>query len=640
VISGCSVYDNAEYGIYVYGEASPQISDCTVRNSKTGIYVYGYGTYIPRPVINGCSVYDNAEYGIYVLDTASPQIADCTVRNNRWGIYNSNPQFAVSGCSIYDNTQYNYYVNISPNTTVLDARNNWWGTTDPQQIKAKIFDYAVHSSYAVLDWSSFLNAENGSPVTAAPTGETYLIPGIYGNITLSGSYIVTSCLRVRAGQELTIAPGTTLKFMSGAYLEVGADATLTAGSSSGDPVLFTSLSSSPAAGAWEGIRFYDQSSGTLENCVIEYASKGIDVEKNTSPQISGCTIRNSRLGIFAYGYGTDIPLFAVNNCSVYDNTQYNYYVNIYSNTTVLDATNNWWGTDDTTAIAKTIWDYHDNSSLAIVNYDGSKTVFAGFYADKTTGHASLTVHFTSQSTGNTTSWQWDFDGDGNIDSTEQNPSFTYNQGGNYSVKLIVSDGTSTSQEFKLNYIQVLAPMPDLKVSDIQSSQAVAGQTFEVIWTVANAGTNPTYAPVWYDQVWISQDLNLLTRFSLGQFENPGYLAPGESYTQTKQFTVPANLKGIYYLFVITDNTNLMAETDNSNNFAYKQIEITPPPASDLSIILPITAPANAFSGQSVQVSYTVKNTGANVTNAGSWWDEMYLSKDTTLNTETATRLGT
>ncbi|UCE18593.1 MAG: DJ-1/PfpI family protein, partial [Gemmatimonadota bacterium] len=44
------------------------------------------------------------------------------------------------------------------------------------------------------------------------------------------------------------------------------------------------------------------------------------------------------------------------------------------------------------------------------------SLYAQFAADPPTGHAPLQVHFTDQSTGNATSWQWDFDNDGVIDS--------------------------------------------------------------------------------------------------------------------------------------------------------------------------------------------------------------------------------
>ena len=60
-----------------------------------------------------------------------------------------------------------------------------------------------------------------------------------------------------------------------------------------------------------------------------------------------------------------------------------------------------------------------------------------FIADTREGFASLEVHFTDESTGDVISWEWDFDNDGTVDSTEQNPSYTYSNAGTYTVSLSV-----------------------------------------------------------------------------------------------------------------------------------------------------------------------------------------------------------
>ncbi len=70
---------------------------------------------------------------------------------------------------------------------------------------------------------------------------------------------------------------------------------------------------------------------------------------------------------------------------------------------------------------------------------------AGFTASAYTGRAPLTVSFTDTSKGTAAAWQWDFDSDGNVDSTAQNPSYTFPVGGNYTVSLraIGPAGSST-----------------------------------------------------------------------------------------------------------------------------------------------------------------------------------------------------
>ncbi|HEY6626506.1 MAG TPA: PKD domain-containing protein, partial [Ignavibacteriaceae bacterium] len=87
-------------------------------------------------------------------------------------------------------------------------------------------------------------------------------------------------------------------------------------------------------------------------------------------------------------------------------------------------------------------------------------ITADFIANITNGPAPLTVQFTDLSISQPnpiTSWQWDFNNDGTVDATTQNPSWTYNEFGFYSVKLTVSDGTNTASKLKSNYITVTDP---------------------------------------------------------------------------------------------------------------------------------------------------------------------------------------
>jgi S-layer protein (TIGR01567 family) len=78
-------------------------------------------------------------------------------------------------------------------------------------------------------------------------------------------------------------------------------------------------------------------------------------------------------------------------------------------------------------------------------------VTADFSADVYSGEEPLTVQFTDTSTGNVTSWSWDFD-DG-TSSNETNPTNIFSAG-NYTVSLTVSDGNETNTT--TDYISVTA----------------------------------------------------------------------------------------------------------------------------------------------------------------------------------------
>ena len=78
---------------------------------------------------------------------------------------------------------------------------------------------------------------------------------------------------------------------------------------------------------------------------------------------------------------------------------------------------------------------------------------SNFTASRTVASVSDEIQFTSATYGNPTSWEWDFDNDGIIDSYEENPTWSYSALGNYTVSLTVSDGTinhtTTKEEFIL-----------------------------------------------------------------------------------------------------------------------------------------------------------------------------------------------
>jgi len=92
------------------------------------------------------------------------------------------------------------------------------------------------------------------------------------------------------------------------------------------------------------------------------------------------------------------------------------------------------------------------STTLTVNEEASAAPVAQFTADVTSGTAPLTVHFTSQSTGNISSYSWDF-GDGGT-STEQNPAHTYDSAGTYTVSLAATGPGGSDTETKTGYITV------------------------------------------------------------------------------------------------------------------------------------------------------------------------------------------
>jgi len=85
-------------------------------------------------------------------------------------------------------------------------------------------------------------------------------------------------------------------------------------------------------------------------------------------------------------------------------------------------------------------------------------VLSNFISDKKVGDFPLEVQFSDISVSDPTypinSWQWDFDGDGLIDSEEQNPGWTYNGGDSFDVMLVVSNGMHFDTLLQKDYITI------------------------------------------------------------------------------------------------------------------------------------------------------------------------------------------
>lgn len=105
-------------------------------------------------------------------------------------------------------------------------------------------------------------------------------------------YTIDTEIEVKNASVLTIEPGTVIKFGANGSLTVGyaSAATVIAIGTVEKPIIFTSSALLPAAGAWEGITFYN---GTLSNSILSYCQI-LFAGKNTSQgalHLSGCDIK-------------------------------------------------------------------------------------------------------------------------------------------------------------------------------------------------------------------------------------------------------------------------------------------------------------------------------------------------------------
>jgi len=101
--------------------------------------------------------------------------------------------------------------------------------------------------------------------------------------------------------------------------------------------------------------------------------------------------------------------------------------------------------------------YGNNLYLDNIQITGSPLApVAGFNVNKRTVCTNEPVSFLDTSRNFPTQWNWTFTGANNPTSTIQNPTVTYSQPGQYTVRLRVSNGTGSDSVTRINYITVVA----------------------------------------------------------------------------------------------------------------------------------------------------------------------------------------
>ena len=134
---------------------------------------------------------------------------------------------------------------------------------------------------------------------------------------------------------------------------------------------------------------------------------------------------------------------------------------------------------------------------------GSPKANAAFTTDVSSGLTPLTVHFTSKSTGTKPlTYAWDFNNDGIVDSTEQNPTYTYNAAGNYTVKLTVTNDYGSSEITQYIIVKIIDVSSDLASGSYNTTKTVtltAGDNMhpnpKIYYTLD--GSNPTTSSALY-----------------------------------------------------------------------------------------------------------------------------------------------
>ncbi len=134
-------------------------------------------------------------------------------------------------------------------------------------------------------------------------------------------------------------------------------------------------------------------------------------------------------------------------------------------------------------------------SPGILNQGQSGIPSADFTVSAPVTITNSAIQFTDLSLGTPTSWQWDFDGDNVVDSTMQNPVFTYTALGSYDVTLTVTNGFGTDTLTQTAFVQVVIP-PTIPFLD-----EFTNGTLHPAWSLTStnngiifAGQPPSFSP--------------------------------------------------------------------------------------------------------------------------------------------------
>ena len=182
----------------------------------------------------------------------------------------------------------------------------------------------------------------------------------------------------------------------------------------------------------------------------------------------------------------------------------------------------------------------------------------------------------------------------------------------------------------------LAPPPDLKVDSLVVSPTTvfSASQLNVKFNIKNAGTVPTNASSWTDNIYLSQDavFNSNNATLLQTNYHNGTLAVSGYYKVNATVTLPQYIGGTYYIHVVTDAANNVFENSNENNNTTTSSPITVVllPTPNLTVKNLTILNDTASNNQGINLQWTTVNEGA-ITAKPSWAENVYLSADTIFN---------
>jgi YVTN family beta-propeller protein len=191
-----------------------------------------------------------------------------------------------------------------------------------------------------------------------------------------------------------------------------------------------------------------------------------------------------------------------------------------------------------------------------------------FAANLNSGQAPLPVQFTDQSTGEITSWHWDF-GDGTT-SADQNPAHTYTTPGNFNVSLTISGPGGANTKFSRNCVWTYALPENQKYLAYVGKRGTSGFNLEVLECESNTTFLQATVPEMATSLAVTKngeytylaqkDLGWIYRFSILEPElgfyittKPGYWALTLNGDDSRLYGVTSHMTN-YFVNTRMDNS--------------------------------------------------------------------------------------
>ncbi len=269
------------------------------------------------------------------LDQASPTLTNLTFNNNEWGAYLTGVSMPILDNCIFDDLKY------APIRTSL--------VSYPASTVGNTISGSTYKAIGVLDGETLVQDVT---LPKRDFGGITNIPYVFGNYTVASNAI------------LTVSPGVVVKFFPYTKLTIRKGLQAIGGSTPDSTIVFTdirddfyggdtnsdSTATTPwsSSQGWHGIYFEEESLNPLcviDNVVIQYAGhyyysdRGAIVATNSSPTITNSTFKHNYNGIVAKGSSNP----TINYCDIYQNSGMGVY-NV-DESFVINAENNWWGSD-------------------------------------------------------------------------------------------------------------------------------------------------------------------------------------------------------------------------------------------------------------------------------------------------------